>query len=174
MLSGERAPAQEEPAVSGVGHSESVRVAIDAPASLVYRLVSDPTRMPEWSPEVVRVVWQAGHDTAEVGARFRGTSRARLRWSRTCEVLAAEPGRFFVFRTVPAWPYRDSTVWSFDIEPTPHGCLLTERYEILRGPNLLLRLAARLNARPSHLAPHLTSTLTRLKATAEQPLGTTP
>jgi uncharacterized protein YndB with AHSA1/START domain len=157
--------------MSDVGHSESVRVAIDAPASLVYRLVSDPTRMPEWSPEVVRVVWQAGHDAAEVGARFRGTSRARLRWSRTCEVLAAEPGRRFVFRTVPSWPYRDSTVWSFEIDPTPDGCRLTERYEIVRGPNVLLRLAARLNARPTDLAPHLASTLRRLKATAEHAPG---
>jgi hypothetical protein len=152
----------------GVGDSEAVQATIAAPQEVVYDLLSDPRRMPQWSPEIVRVIWAAGHGTARPGARFRGTSRARLRWSRTCEVLAADPPRLFSFRTVPSWLYRDSTIWSFDIEPHPDGCVVTERYEVVRGPNLLLRWGARVNGRPSRLAPHLERTLQGLRASALQ------
>ncbi|MCW2712672.1 MAG: hypothetical protein JWP24_2866 [Marmoricola sp.] len=60
-----------------------------------------------------------------VGAVFRGRNRVRLaaRWSR-CEVVAAEPGRAFAFRTLPERldpSRRDSTTWSYRLEPTADG-----------------------------------------------------
>lgn len=151
-----------------VGYSESVEVPVRAPAELVYRLLSDPTRMPQWSPEVVRVRWLGDDGSARVGARFRGTSRAQVRWSRTCEVTAAEPPRRFAFRTIPTWLYGDSTLWTFEVTPGSRGCTVTQRYEIVRGPNLAVQLGTLVTRRPQRLEPHLRATLEALRDTAEQ------
>jgi uncharacterized protein YndB with AHSA1/START domain len=161
-------PQVKDGAMVGVGDSEAAQVTIHASPEIVHELLSDPTRMPQWSPEVIRVVWTDGHTSARAGARFRGTSRARLRWRRTCEVLAVERPYRFVFRTVPSWLYSDSTIWSFDIEPRPDGCVVTERYEVVREPNMFLRWGVRFNGRPPRLAAHLQRTLQGLKASAEQ------
>jgi uncharacterized protein YndB with AHSA1/START domain len=152
----------------GVGDSETAMVTIQAPAALVHDLLSDPTQMPRWSPEVIRVVWIDGHASPRPGARFRGTSRARFRWSRTCEVLAVERPRRFVFRTVPSRLYSDSTIWSFDIQSDGDGCVVTQRYEVVREPHVFLRLGVRINGRPRRLAPHLERTLHGLRTSAEQ------
>jgi uncharacterized protein YndB with AHSA1/START domain len=157
--------------MAAVGHSESVQLWIGAPPAVVYELVSDPTRMPQWSPEVVRVAMEGGSGRAQAGMRFRGTSRARLRWTRTCEVLAADPPSRFVFRTLPTRLYSDSTIWTFEIRPDAGGSCVTQRYEVAQGLNTLLRWAVRLNGRPRRLAPHLERTLIGLKATAEHVHG---
>lgn len=51
------------------------RIEIDASPQRVYELVSDITRMGEWSPECYRCEWLDGATTATVGARFRGHNR---------------------------------------------------------------------------------------------------
>jgi len=75
-----------------------VTAAIRAPADVLYALVSDVTRMGEWSPENVGGRWLDGVPAPVVGARFRGSNRRGWRrWSTTCTVVAAEPGRTFAF-----------------------------------------------------------------------------
>lgn len=154
--------------MASVGDNETAQVWVAASPVVVYDLVQDPTRMAEWSPEVVRVVVSDEAQPARVGMRFRGTSRARLRWSRTCEGVAAERPRCFMFRTVPTWLFSDSTVWTFEIRPHEGGSLVIQRYEVVRGLRLPLRWAVRLNGRPQRLAPHLERTLLGLKHSAEQ------
>jgi uncharacterized protein YndB with AHSA1/START domain len=151
-----------------VGDSETAQVWVRACPEVVYDLASDPTQMAQWSPEVVRVVVTDDAAPAHVGMRFRGTSRARLRWSRTCEVLAAQRPTRFTFRTVPTWMFSDSTVWTFEIRPHEGGSLVTQRYEVVRRLRLPLRWVVRLNGRPRRLAPHLQRTLLGLKHSAEQ------
>jgi uncharacterized protein YndB with AHSA1/START domain len=152
--------------MAAVGESETAQVWVRAAPAVIYDLVQDPTQMARWSPEVVSVVTD-GAGPARVGMRFRGISRARFRWSRTCEVLAAERPERFVFRTVPTRLYSDSTVWTFEIRPREGGALVTQRYEIVRGLRLPLRWVVRLNGRPRRLAPHLEHTLLCLKDSAE-------
>ncbi|MGB8503197.1 SRPBCC family protein, partial [Mycobacterium sp.] len=53
----------------------SANVHIDAPPLAVYRLVSDITRMGQWSPECYRCEWLDGATGATVDARFRGHNR---------------------------------------------------------------------------------------------------
>lgn len=155
-----------------VGRSKSVQVPVHAPPDVVYELLSDPTRMPQWSPEVVRVRWLERDRVVRVGARFRGTNRARLCWSRVCEVTVAEPPHRFAFRTVPTWLYADSTLWSFEVAPTAEGCAVTQRYEVVRGANLVVRLGALINGRSQHLEPNLRATLEALRDTAERMVPT--
>lgn len=62
--------------------------------------MSDVTRVGEWSPENVGGMWLDGATAPVVGARFKGTNRrGRTKWSTTCEVIAAAPGREFAFVT---------------------------------------------------------------------------
>ena len=83
-------------AASGIEGQESIQV--DAPPEQVWALVSDVTRMGEWSPETVKGEWIDGASTPVVGARFKGRNkRGILRWSTKCTVVACEPGKEFSF-----------------------------------------------------------------------------
>ena len=116
----------------------SVEHVIHADPQTVYDIVSDVTSTGERSNECRRVEWLPGAQEPVPGARFRGFNRSRLaRWSRVCEIVVAEPGRVFAFRTVPSRfdPSRlDSTVWRFDLAPHPEGTLVRHSYEIVRLP----------------------------------------
>ena len=50
-------------------------VHIDAPAERVWELVSDVTRIGEFSPETFEAEWLDGADRPRAGARFRGHVR---------------------------------------------------------------------------------------------------
>lgn len=67
---------------------------IAASPDLVWSLVSDVTRMGEWSPETERGVWLKGATGPTVGARFKGENQlGKKSWATVCEVVDAEPGR---------------------------------------------------------------------------------
>ncbi|HET8603668.1 MAG TPA: SRPBCC family protein [Marmoricola sp.] len=117
----------------------SVERVVPATPEAVYRVVTDVTSTGERSDECRSAEWlPGGPAAAEVGARFRGHNRSGLaRWSRVCEVVAAEPGRRFAFRTVPERfdPTRaDSTTWSYELEPVDGGTRVRHSYEITRMP----------------------------------------
>lgn len=103
---------------------------VGASPERVYELVSDVTRMGEWSPETYRCRWIRS-DGPVPGARFKGYNRrGRARWSNTLEVLSADPGREFSFRrdVLPC----GVCDWRYRLEPDGAGTLLTESYEVLK------------------------------------------
>ena len=53
----------------------SADILIDAPPQAVWSVVSDVTRVGEWSGECRGCTWESPSDKAEVGARFRGKNR---------------------------------------------------------------------------------------------------
>lgn len=94
-----------------------VEAVADAPIDSVWDLVTDVTRTGEWSHETKSAAWLDGATRAVPGARFKGTNKqGRTKWSRTCEVLTAEPYEFS-FRTIPTRLYPDSTIWTFRLSP---------------------------------------------------------
>jgi uncharacterized protein YndB with AHSA1/START domain len=109
----------------------SRRIAAD-PAEL-YALISDVTRMDRWSPEATGADWIDG-EPGTLGARFRGRNRhGPFRWSTTCTVTAADPGRAFGFRVT--WLGRPISFWEFRLVAHPDGCEVTECAADLRsGP----------------------------------------
>jgi uncharacterized protein YndB with AHSA1/START domain len=152
-----------------INRTGEVETRIDAAPAAVYALVSDISRTGEWSPECRRCRWVDDHDRARPGARFRGWNRSGLiRWSRLVEVVAAEPGREFAFRTLPDRFNRDSTTWRYRFEPGVHGTRVIESYEIHDLPgfpvNVLFRLFLRHHA---DMRPHMRETLERIKTVAE-------
>jgi hypothetical protein len=82
---------------------------VRASADQVYSVVSDVTRIPEWSPETRRAEWVAPD-------RFRAWNRRRLgRWRTVANVVEAWPGHKFSF-VVQAMG-GDWTQWTYLIEP---------------------------------------------------------
>ena len=78
--------------------ADQVTRLVDTDPATLYRIVSDVTRTPEWSPEVVAVRWENGADGPVAGARFAATNRRRwLRWTNHPVVVTAETGRVFSF-----------------------------------------------------------------------------
>jgi uncharacterized protein YndB with AHSA1/START domain len=60
------------------------RIEIAATPEQVYRLITDITRMGEWSPECYRCKWLSGSGAAVPGARFRGYNKlGPFRWQTT-------------------------------------------------------------------------------------------
>jgi hypothetical protein len=110
--------------------AESIEIL--APGEQVWGMVSDVTRMGEWSPEAVAAEWLDGATRPVVGARFRGRNKRRASWSTTCTVTAATPGREFAFRVG-----KGETTWRYDLSPVDGGCRVTESFEIVRVPGPL-------------------------------------
>lgn len=140
---------------------------IAADPKVVYDLVSDVTRMGEWSPETTSCRWLRGTGPA-VGARFRGTNQRHLaRWTTTCTVTAADPGRRFAFDV--GWGPWAISQWSYDIEPTADGCRVTERWVDRRGTAMRVSSPAVMGIvdRAAHNRRGMETTLAALKAAAE-------
>ena len=98
----------------------------------VYAVVSDVTRIAEWSHECKGAAWLDGATGPALGARFRGTNKVDLfGCSRICTITDLEPGRAFGYRTSGGRP-PDSTAWSFEFQPHPDGTRVVQRYEVLR------------------------------------------
>jgi len=150
--------------------SGEVTILIGADPATLYGLVADVTRIGEFSPECHQARWQDGASGPVAGARFRGRNASRwIRWSRRCEVITADPGRQFSFRTIPTWLKRDSTDWTYRFAPTSDGTAVTESYEITRlPPRPMLAVIRRLLPHHLDMRPHMENTLAALKTTAER------
>jgi uncharacterized protein YndB with AHSA1/START domain len=152
--------------------TETVRVTttINAPAELVWDLVSDVTRMGEWSPETRSCRWVGTPAAPEVGARFTGRNAYRgRRWQTTCTVTAAERGREFAFDVVGGG-FLDVATWRYAFRPVDGGCEVEETFTDRRNP--LLRLGGVLvlgvTDRAAHNKRGMERTLAALKAAAER------
>lgn len=156
------------------GPSRSVTAIIDAPAELVWELISNLPRMSEWSQENQGGEWIAG-TPGEVGARFRGRNkRGRASWSTTCEVLEAERGRSFVFGVGTAG--RPDTTWRYELNSLPGGRTEVVEQFTMRKPagavtRLLTRLTTGVRDRDADLEEGMRLTLERLAATARREAG---
>jgi hypothetical protein len=156
--------------------SGGVERVIDARALHLYRLVSDVTSTGERSTECRRVEWLGGDHAPTVGSRFRGHNRSRLaRWSRTCEIVEAEPGRVFAFRTVPTRldPSRsDSTTWRYELIEQGDRTLVRHSYEITRPPLPPFKaLYGVLLPQHRDMRPAMQHTLDALAKAVERPVG---
>jgi len=151
--------------------SGSVSIEIDADAGMVYDLISDVTRIGEWSPECRRANWLDGEAGPAVGVRFKGHNKWKMsRWARICEIVAAEPGREFAFWTIPGHgPSADSTTWRWDIETAGDVTRVTQSYEITKMPQRwFLPIVKRFMPHHLDMRDHIRQTLEALKTTAEQ------
>lgn len=148
------------------------RILVDAPAAVVYQIITDVPRMDRWAVECERNVWLSPDTGPRVGARFRGYNRRGWRrWSTTARVVAAQPGHLFAFRVTSfGLPV---AVWAYDIHATPGGTEVTESMWYQAGflvRRVLAPLGTGVRSRARRIAENrrnIARTLERLKATAE-------
>jgi uncharacterized protein YndB with AHSA1/START domain len=145
-----------------------VSVHMDAPPEAVWALVSDVTRIGEFSPETFEARWTRGSTGPEVGASFKGHVKRNgvgpTYWS-LCHVTQCVPNEVFEFAvgsdgvTLNNWGYR--------LEPDGSGTRVTEYYRI--EPNLAMRaywtVLGRLRSRTNRTG--MRTTLERMKAVVE-------
>lgn len=123
---------------------DQVQRHVAATPEQIYRLVSDVTRTPEWSPEVIGCRWLDGATGPAVGARFTARNKRRwFAWSNTPVVDVVDPGREFAFHRTERGG--GSIRWSYLLEPAPDGTTaVVLRYDVLqpvpRGLHVVLRL----------------------------------
>jgi uncharacterized protein YndB with AHSA1/START domain len=153
-------------ATAGAEVAEETR--IDASPAAVYALISDVTQMGRWSPETSSCRWLGGADRPAVGARFRGTNRLGWRrWSTTCTVTAAEPGRRFAFE-VRSGPLAVAT-WSYELTGDDGATIAREHWCERRAPwfRRLTGLLLGVPDRTEHNRAGMRATLAALRAAAE-------
>ena len=147
----------------------SVTKEIAASAEEVWALVTDISRMGEWSPETEACTWIKGATGPEVGARFKGSNRNGSKsWSTVAKVVEAAPGRTFAF-DVAVGPFGVAR-WGYAIEPTEAGCTVTETWTDHRSAltKLISGPISGVSDRATHNREGMAATLDRIAAAAEQ------
>lgn len=145
-----------------------VTVTVQAAPARVWSLVSDITRIGEFSPETFEAQWVGTPPRPVVGARFRGhlrrNGRGPVYWT-DCRVLRCEPERVFDFGVYA----RDRLVntWSYQLREVVGGTAVTESFRLPRTPltRLYWAVAGRSRARTNDRG--MRHTLARVKAVAE-------
>ena len=146
-----------------------VSLYVDAPVADVWDLVSDVTRIGEFSPETFEARWTRGSRGPEVGASFKGHVKRNgvgpTYWS-PCQVTRCVPGEVFEWAVGT-----DSTTlnnWGYRLAPEGDGTRVTEYFRI--EPTLPMRvywtLLGPLRGRTNERG--MRTTLERMKAVLER------
>ena len=138
---------------------------IDAPVSRVWSLVSDLSRMPQWSPQC-RMMKLLG--PLRPGTRTLNLNRRNmLFWPTTSTITEVLPERKLAFR-IPL----NTSVWTYELEPTATGTRLVETRHAENGVTAVSTAAT--NAAlggvenfEKELLEGMNQSLTRIKAAAE-------
>ncbi|HVW81185.1 MAG TPA: SRPBCC family protein [Mycobacteriales bacterium] len=119
---------------------DSVTVHFNAPPARVWELVSDVTRIGEFSPETFEAKWVGGASSPAVGARFRGhvkrNGRGPVYWT-TCRATECVAGERFTFDVLGPGD-RVLNTWSYRLATAGNGTDVTESFAL--ADNLGLRL----------------------------------
>ncbi|GAB2692278.1 SRPBCC family protein [Nocardia thraciensis] len=149
---------------------DSVTVQMAAPPEKVWELVSDITRIGEFSPETFEAEWLGTATGPAVGAKFRGHVRRNevgpVYWT-VCKVVACDPGREFAF-TVLGPGGKGINRWGYRLRPNDGGTEVTESFE-LSGFLLRVYWAALGWARGRRNRNDMLKTLQRMKQVVETP-----
>ena len=143
-----------------------VSIEIEADAGVLYDMISDVSRMGEWSPEAVGGHWVDGGSGA-VGDWFVGENETPDRaWQRDCQVAAADRGRDFTF--VVGGVEDNCTWWSYEFEPVANGTRVTERWWMVnKTPAMAAATQEQFEQRVAYTETMMRSTLEQLKRVAE-------
>jgi uncharacterized protein YndB with AHSA1/START domain len=146
----------------------AVTVHIDAPPESVWALVSDITRMGEYSPELIEAEWLGDATGPAVGARYRGhvkrNERGPTYWTE-CEITECVPGQVFEF--VVVFKDRPLNRWRYEFAAVDGGTAVTESFDL--GNSIWVKIWRPLGGflRERRNERDMRRTLERVKAVAE-------
>jgi hypothetical protein len=112
--------------------TDSVERHIKASPKALYDIVSDVTRTPELSPEVVKCTWIPPATGPVVGARFKAINSAGRgpNWPNKPVVVTAEPEREFAFARTELGA--GTVEWRYRFVPEGDGTRVHESYLVTR------------------------------------------
>ncbi|MGW0183844.1 SRPBCC family protein [Nocardia sp. NPDC003345] len=109
-----------------------VSIEIAAPPERVWAVLADPARMPEFSPQCVRMI--------PIGKPRAGTLTVNLNrqgwkfWPTTSRILRYEKNSALAFRVS-----QNRSVWVYTLEPAEGGTRLVERRDVPNGTSWFSR-----------------------------------
>ena len=140
-------------------------IEINAPVSVVWSMVSDVSRMPQWSPQcrMMRLLGPLRPGTRTLNLNRRNM----LFWPTTSVITEVVPDRKVAFR-VPL----NTTVWSYEMEPTATGTRLVETRHAENGVTAVSTAATKaalggVDNFEKELLEGMNQSLARIKAAAE-------
>ncbi|TQL66346.1 polyketide cyclase/dehydrase/lipid transport protein [Nocardioides albertanoniae] len=105
---------------------------INAAPAQVWAAITDLPRMASWSPQVVKTVVLG---QVKEGTRFLNINHQGWKhWPTTAKVVRFTPHSDFAFRVT-----ENTTVWSYQLEDTAEGTVVTHRREAPTGISALSR-----------------------------------
>ena len=153
---------------------------VAARPELVWDLVTDISRIGEWSPECIRAAWLGEPSRPRPGARFTGRNRFPngFEYEVTCVVTEADRPRAFAWVVLDdsGDPARPSSSWQYRIDPLPSGgSKVRQRFTHGPGDSFLREIVAKapdqaadfIAARRDWLRANMSATLRAMKAVAE-------
>jgi uncharacterized protein YndB with AHSA1/START domain len=140
-------------------------IEINAPVAKVWSLVSDLSRMPQWSPQcrIMKALGPIRPGTRTINLNRRGL----LFWPTTSVITEVVPERKFAFR-IPI----NTSVWSYELEPTATGTRLTETRHAENGVTAVSTAVTKaalggVDSFEQELLEGMSQGLARIKAAAE-------
>jgi uncharacterized protein YndB with AHSA1/START domain len=142
-------------------------IEIAAPPTRVWATLTDLKQMPDWSPELLRMV-PLKPGGLRLGQQYLGVNRRKaVIWPTRNVVAALEPEQMI------AWDTKSSGArWIFELEPAGSGSRLVHRRPVPSKLTVLGRAFARLflggtDGHADELEAGMAQTLGRLKTTLE-------
>ena len=141
-------------------------IEIAAPPERVWAVLSDLKRMPEFSPNTLRMIPLG---TPRAGTWTVNFNRdGRHFYPTTSRIVRFEPNRAFAFRM-----NENGTIWSYTLEPTESGTRVVERRDIPNGVRKPVRVMIDKflggeQRFETNLTDGMNATLERIKAAAEK------
>lgn len=147
----------------------SATVHMSATPQQVWDLVSDVTRVGEYSPETFEAQWLDGATGPAAGVRFKGhvkrNEKGPVYWT-VCRITESEAGRVFEFQVLGAGQVINT--WRYEFAPDADGTAVTESFTMY--PSLPIKLywaiAGRLRGRRNNA--DIRRSLERIKTLVEQ------
>ena len=109
------------------------QIEVQCTPTAAWNLISDVTRIGEFSPECVDAWWVPGRPAGSVGGRFEGRNRRVdaeevYEWVRPCDVAVWQPEREFSWRVGDRYDGTPSSRWSFSIGTGLWGVTLRQEF----------------------------------------------
>ncbi|TSD95332.1 SRPBCC family protein [Skermania sp. ID1734] len=148
---------------------DSVTVHMAAAPQQIWELISDVTRVGEFSPETFGAEWVGKSTGPALGAKFRGHVNRNgwgLKYATVCRVVECEPGRSFAFTVLGPRGVPINT-WSYHLEPDGDGTNVTESFRLHNLLPLRLYWLVAGWTRGKTNRDNMAATLNRIKSVVE-------
>jgi uncharacterized protein YndB with AHSA1/START domain len=142
------------------------QIDIDAPPATVWALISDFSRMPQWSPQC-RMMKSLG--PVQPGTKTININRRNwMYWPTMCTVTEVIPEQKLAFRV-----NTNNTVWSYELAPTDTGTRVVESRNAENGVKPVANFTVKtlFGGVPNferELIDGMNASLARIKAAAER------